>query len=272
MQFAKRAGKGYEGAHSRLLDAGGNANNSHTHDMQTAETEVPCARKEIKLSPKQERNFWRKVAKNGPTMPHMNTPCWLWNARKDASGYGRFMASGRLLSTHRIAWVLVNGQIPHDGSYHGICVCHKCDVKSCCRFDHLFLGTQADNVADRESKKRGNQPKGDANGTRKHPERLARGKSHGTKLHPESVPRGDHHHSRLHPERMARGNANGSRLHPERMRRGESNSSSKLNAVQVIEIRALYVAGNTKKVIAAQFGVSQTSIHRIVIRKLWRHV
>lgn len=145
--------------------------------MQTAEIEVPRARKEINLSEKDKARFWKKVDKSaGPD------GCWIWTAAKDMCGYGSFGIGGRLFGAHRIAWVLAKGQIPHDGSAHGICVCHDCpsgDRPECCNPAHLFLGTHKENHADKERKGRGNQPCGDANGSRLHPERLARGEAAG---------------------------------------------------------------------------------------------
>lgn len=137
---------------------------------------MPRARKEIKLSPADEVRFWAKVNKSGQTMSHMDTPCWLWTAFKIQSGYGQYGG----IAAHRIAWVLANGQIPHDGSAHGICVCHKCDVPACCNPEHLFLGTHADNMRDKGCKGRVNTPTGDKNGSRKHPEQLARGEANGS--------------------------------------------------------------------------------------------
>ena len=83
--------------------------------------------------------------------------CWLWTRGKNAKGYG--IMSGGLV--HRKVYEHLVGAIP-DGMY----LLHKCDVRHCCNPDHLYPGTQKDNMRDMlERKRTGNrrgQPKGDA--------------------------------------------------------------------------------------------------------------
>lgn len=79
----------------------------------------------------------------------MESSCVVWTGRRDEKGYGR---AGRR-KAHRVAWETANGPIPT-----GLCVLHRCDNPPCCNPAHLFLGTQLDNVRDREAKGRGVAP------------------------------------------------------------------------------------------------------------------
>lgn len=76
------------------------------------------------------------------------TGCWIWMAGiKGAKGkeYGKFWYNGVILETgaHQASYMIYKGSIPN-----GINVLHKCDVPLCVNPDHLFLGTQMDNVID----------------------------------------------------------------------------------------------------------------------------
>lgn len=79
-----------------------------------------------------------------------------------ASGHRRMGFRGKSTLVHRIAWTLEYGEIPQ-----GLLVCHRCDTPSCINPRHLFLGTYADNNADRDRKGRGNPPKGSRHGSAK---------------------------------------------------------------------------------------------------------
>ena len=141
--------------------------------MNEANTPVWPSIKEIKLTEKDIARFWTKVDKNGPTMPHMDSQCWVWVAAKDRKGYGSFGAKGKKFRSHRVAWVQVNGSIPND-----LHVLHSCDFPSCCNISHLWVGTNMDNVVDRVNKGRNNTPHGDKNGRRTCPGSTIRGEKH----------------------------------------------------------------------------------------------
>ena len=85
--------------------------------------------------------FWSRVT----TSPS----CWLWTGTVNRSGYGVFSIEDRRHLAHRFAWTLTHGEIPE-----GLLICHHCDVPGCCRPDHLFLGTYADNNRDSAAKGR----------------------------------------------------------------------------------------------------------------------
>lgn len=73
--------------------------------------------------------------------------CWLWTLRKNEHGYGTI--NGAL--AHRCVWASIIGPIPD-----GMCVLHKCDVPACINPEHLYIGTQLDNIRDRTKRGRGN--------------------------------------------------------------------------------------------------------------------
>lgn len=167
--------------------------------------------------------FWSSVLKTDT--------CWLWQGKITGRGYGRFaLGDTGKFQAHRFAYELTYGPI-----LPGLFCLHHCDVRTCVRPDHLFLGTQGDNMRDMVQKQR-----------------------HGSVIHPERVPRGEMHPRRLHPEQFVR---------------GEQSPHAKLTESQVREIRHLRATEQLSYVrLAARFGVSPTLIIHIVKGKIWRHI
>ena len=145
-----------------------------------------------------EVRFWSKVDKGGE--------CWLWTGYRLPSGYGQFTIQRFIkLRAHRFSYELGYGRIPD-----GLHVCHRCDNPPCVRPDHLFLGTDADNLHDMEQKGR-------------------RAATH-----------------------------------------GEQNGNCKLSFSEVVSMRQMYAGGGVSYLALAQrFGVSQTQVKDIILRRKW---
>jgi len=76
--------------------------------------------------------------------PVPESGCWLWLGCVDGSGYGMIRVDGKTERTHRLSFSLSNNGIPE-----GLHVLHHCDVRSCINPDHLYAGTNSDNIADK---------------------------------------------------------------------------------------------------------------------------
>lgn len=87
--------------------------------------------------------------------------CWIWIGRRTGScnNYGVITFQGNHVLAHRMSWILKNGPIPD-----GINICHKCDNGLCVRPDHLFPGTQLDNMRDCIAKGRDRKAVGERQG------------------------------------------------------------------------------------------------------------
>lgn len=187
------------------------------------------------ITAKREAAFWLLVSRG------LEDACWLWLGRIGKTGYGQFSVGGREHGTdgaHRIAWVLLRGEIPP-----GMCVMHDCpggDNRACVNPRHLLLGTDQDNARDASRK--------------------------GT------LPTGSKHWANLKPERVARGDRHGKRTRPESIQRGEEAGASVLTEAVVVNIRREHASGASYRELGRRYGVHYTTVARIVRRQTWRHV
>lgn len=89
-----------------------------------------------------EERFMSKVE------PEPNSGCWLWTGAVQRAGYGiiavRIGGRWKTQLAHRVAWLVLRGE--NHAERH---VLHRCDNPPCVNPDHLYLGNDSDNSADR---------------------------------------------------------------------------------------------------------------------------
>lgn len=175
--------------------------------------------------------------------------CWEWSGARWSTGYGAFYLHGRQTNAHRISWVIHNQQsIPEKMD-----ILHRCDNPPCVNPNHLFMGTCADNIADKIAK--GRDARGLTHGWYTKPESRLFGDKNPTRTRPETRPRGDKHYNHLHPENV----------------RGENAGGAKLTEVQVLDIRKAAQEGVSAKILSEKYNVCRSSIYGIINRTQWRY-
>jgi len=184
------------------------------------------------LTEKDKERFWKRVEKRGPD------ECWLWRGLLTRGGYGSIRIGRKMVTTHRVSYFISFGQITN-----GLHALHKCDVRNCVNPAHIFLGTNLENMIDREAKGRNKPQRGDKNGARLYPERLMRGDGHWARTNPEKVKRGIHQYA------------------------------AKLSDEKVREARARHAAGGvTFTDLGKEYGVSNVAITNAIRGKTWASI
>lgn len=190
--------------------------------------------------------FWRYVDVSGE--------CWEWTGYRNDRNYGvlaRADVTGtKNSSAHRVSWELHNGPIPD-----GLFVCHHCDNPPCVNPAHLFLGTNEDNMKDAAAKGRFSSQV----------PRPERPQSTG----PNS---GDRNGMRTHPEARLVGERHWTRSGYTGQFRGSRNPVAILTEQDVRDIRRRKAEGESCRLLAAAFGVSYSSVLKIIAGKTWTHV
>lgn len=88
------------------------------------------------------------------------TGCMPWRGTKNSDGYGKAWVNGKAIYAHRAVWILFRGIITSETH-----ICHICDNPICVNINHLFAGTNQDNIRDCISK--GRQTRGEKVGVSK---------------------------------------------------------------------------------------------------------
>lgn len=110
-------------------------------------------------------------------VPVTESGCWLWTGSSNRYGHLRVPSAAKAFRAHRVSYELHKGSIPK-----GMNVLHRCDVTLCVNPDHLFIGTQTDNMRDMIAKSRqvtsplagmhGNHASGENSGQCRCPDRV----------------------------------------------------------------------------------------------------
>lgn len=208
--------------------------------------------------------FWAKVDKNGPVVRPELGPCWLWTAALFDNGYGAFRLEVKQRRAHVVSYEWHVGPVPE-----GLSVLHDCDVRHCIRPDHLFAGTQKDNIQDALSK--GRMATGVRSGmhaqglttltedqVREIHALVALGARHGDIGAQFGV-------SQTMVSNIARGDAWG-HLGLTPIRR------ALVSPDDVREIRRLCEQGAQQSAVAERYGISESAVGHIYRRRTWKHV
>lgn len=82
-------------------------------------------------------------------IPEPNSGCWIW-VNGEQGTYGKFaldIGDRKEFRAHRAAFLLYKGEIPN-----GLHVLHTCDMRECVNPDHLYVGTNRQNMDDRNKR------------------------------------------------------------------------------------------------------------------------
>ena len=220
--------------------------------------------------------MWNKIDTSG-----INGECWEWQGRRwfDGDKYGRIeirTKDGCLIRTspHRVVYLLTHGgKIPPR-----MCICHTCDNPPCCRPDHLWLGTYAENNQDARDKGRLIAARGEEHGlaklTWKEVQAIRQQYAEGAKHYELAQEFGVNEANVgriIRNEQWVVENPTWQRREPHWWggRRGEDNNFSKLTQKDVDEIRERYSQGETQKALASAFNVTHGNISAIILNQTW---
>lgn len=216
--------------------------------------------------------FWSKVRKT-------KTGCWEWIGSRDRSGYGQLSMIRTETRAHRFSMSLHLGRMLKEGEW----VLHHCDNPPCVRPDHLFLGTNKDNM--RDMTRKGRKPKGEkawaSKLTNEEVKQIASLYQSGKWTYLELANKFDVCLNTIgfiikaekwnDVTRIKRKDNRQGRKMPS-MNQGESSGKAKIKNKDIPQIKRLRASGWLFKDIANKYGVRSETIASMFRGKTWKHL
>ena len=159
-----------------------------------------------------------------------NGDCWEWNLCQGRGGYGKITINRKTKPTHKVSFEFFKKEFDKE-----LLVCHKCDNRKCINPDHLWQGTQKENIEDCIRKNRKNTKSG-------------------------------WKHSEETKEKFKNRKRNTVYV------KGIQHGGCKLKEKDVMEIRQLSASGMKQKEISNKFNVHSSTISNIVRGKYWKRL
>lgn len=217
--------------------------------------------------------FWSHVQKKDDP-----DSCWPWTAARDLHGYGLFRTGSTTDGSRhsmRASVFALEMQLGRPLA-PDMKACHTCDNPPCVRNDgeqsHLFEGTTRDNNRDSQLKGRKASAKVSPEQVLEIRRRRSDGESYSSLMKAFDL-------QRLTIFRICTGrtwavieDTDDAAILPGGMPRGEQRAGAKLTSEQVVSIRQRHAQGATYVALAAEFGIGQRTVGKIVKRQKWTHI
>lgn len=182
--------------------------------------------------------------------------CWMWLGSQTTGGYGQIKVGGKVMATHRVAYMAVHGPIPR-----GKVIRHSCDNPACCNPDHVGIGDHEDNTQD--IRDRGNARPRRILTAEEHRQAVEMRRAGATKRQIAETLKCNWYAV------MRALDASGVDRRVGGRPRGSRNANQRITEAAKREIRDLYAAGqHTQAQLAERFGCDQTYISLIVRDKV----
>ena len=224
----------------------------------------------------EEFSIKERIKKN--ILINQDTGCWEWQKYKNKSGYGKITYNGEKWTVHRLSYKEFVGEIDNDSM-----VLHKCDNPCCCNPKHLYLGGYSENSRDMIRRDRRDKNKYQNIVDRKtaiKAFKFLKTKSNkeisellGVSVQAVCRIRQKKTHQEVFnslPEHIRKTIVFTKNIRPDGS--GEQNGSSVLTEEEVIKLRRLYGKGWSILGIKKKFGVSTSTIMRIISFSSWKNL